>query len=85
MLGGLKGAGIEGSRLGAIALCYVGLESVIGEIGAGVGTGAVFSMVYRLPLNIARRSMVLGLITGCCLRGVGFIKTRSTWTPEHSR
>jgi len=45
MLGGLKGAGIEGSRLGAIALCYVGLESVIGEIGAGVGTGAVFSMV----------------------------------------
>ena len=41
---------MEGSRLGAIGLCYVGLESAIGwrelkEIGAGVGTGAVFSMV----------------------------------------
>jgi len=83
MLGGLKGAGLEGSRLGAIALCYVGLETAIGlrslkEIGAGVGTGAVFSIVYRLPLNIARRSMVLGLITGCCLRGVEYIKSGST-------
>lgn len=41
---------MDGSRLGVMALCYVGLESVIGwselkEIGAGVGTGAVFSMV----------------------------------------
>ena len=50
MLGGLKGAGMEGCRLGGIALCYVGLESAIGwselkEIGAGVGTGAVFSIV----------------------------------------
>lgn len=50
MLGGMKGAGMEGSRLCGIAVCYVGLESVIGcsglkEIGAGVGTGAVFSIV----------------------------------------
>ena len=50
MLGGLKGAGMDGIRLGAIGLCYVGLESAIvwgelKEIGAGVGTGAVFSMV----------------------------------------
>jgi len=53
MLGGLKGGVIEGSRLGAIALCYVGLESgverygwgSVKEIVAGVGTGCVFSMV----------------------------------------
>ena len=53
MLAGLKGAGIEGSRLGTIALCYVGLESVverygwndIKEIAAGIGTGAIFSGV----------------------------------------
>jgi hypothetical protein len=50
MLGGLKGAGVDGSRLMAMGLCYVGLESAIGcrelkEIGAGVGTGAVFSLV----------------------------------------
>ena len=50
MLGGMKGAGMEGSRLCGIALCYVGLERVIPwrtmkEIGAGVGTGAVFSLV----------------------------------------
>ena len=56
MLAGLKGAGIEGSRLGAIALCYVGLESVVDrygwrdakEIAAGMGTGAVFSAVCEL-------------------------------------
>jgi hypothetical protein len=50
MLGGLKGAGMDGGRLGAMALCYVGLETAIvwreaKEIGAGVGTGAVFSLV----------------------------------------
>lgn len=53
MLGGLKGAGIEGSRLGAIALCYVGIEAAVErcgwgelkEMAGGVGTGTVFSMV----------------------------------------
>lgn len=50
MLGGLKGAGIEGSRLGLIGLCYVGIESAVKwdevkSVVAGVGTAGVFSVV----------------------------------------
>lgn len=52
MLSGLRGGGYEGSRLGVIGMCYVGIENAVGgewkEICAGVGTGAVFSLVCEL-------------------------------------
>ncbi|KAF8164991.1 hypothetical protein B0H34DRAFT_647790 [Crassisporium funariophilum] len=78
MLGALKGAGIEASRLSVLALGYVGLEEGMErvgwgeakEVGAAVGTAAVFSAVYRLPMNLARRTVVVGLIAGGCMTGL---------------
>lgn len=53
MLGGLKGAGLEASRLGLVAFSYVGIEEGLQqlgwgeakEVGAAIGTAGFFSAV----------------------------------------
>ena len=58
LLGGLKGAGAEASKLGLVALGWVSLEEVIErvgwgqvkEIGAAMGTAGVFSVVCESHL-----------------------------------
>jgi len=54
MWGALKGGGIGGMKVGLVSLGYVGLESGIGrhapgwkEIGAGIGTATLFSVVCK--------------------------------------
>jgi hypothetical protein len=53
LLGGLKGAGAEGSKLAVVALGWVGIEEALErvgwgeakEVGAAVGTAGMFSAV----------------------------------------
>ncbi|KDQ64629.1 hypothetical protein JAAARDRAFT_52575 [Jaapia argillacea MUCL 33604] len=78
LLGGLKGAGIEGAKLSVITGGWVGIEEgcrrvgmeEFGEVGAGVGTAALFAGVYRLPWRAAGRAMVLGLMIGGIMKGL---------------
>jgi hypothetical protein len=56
MLGGLQQAGVDAMKLGASAVVWVGLEEGLeqaglgqgSEIGAGLGTGCVFSGICEL-------------------------------------
>jgi hypothetical protein len=53
MLGGLRGAGVDGMRLGLTAVAWVGLEEgmkrsgldEVREMGAGLGTGGLFAAI----------------------------------------
>ncbi|KAF9563707.1 hypothetical protein CPC08DRAFT_632407 [Agrocybe pediades] len=82
MLGGLKGAGRDASKMGAIALGYVTLEEGLGRlgwgsakyIGATVGTAVVFSVVARLPIHVARRTVGLGGIGGAVMTGLDYFR-----------
>ena len=60
-------------------MCFLWFVSDKAVIKGGVD---MESRLDRLPLNIARRSLGLGLITGCCLRGVEFIKRELHLTPK---
>lgn len=76
MLGAIKGAGADGIRLGLTAVGWVAVEQAmervglddVREVGAGVGTAAVFSAIYRLPWIAARQALFLGLLTGSTMR-----------------
>ncbi|KAI0068801.1 hypothetical protein BV25DRAFT_1791704 [Artomyces pyxidatus] len=84
MLAGLTEAGRDASKLGFTALGWVtfeeGLKRVglddVSEIGAGVGTAALFAGMYRLPLKSAYRTGVLGLVIGCTMRGIRWGRER---------
>ncbi|KAF8076148.1 hypothetical protein FPV67DRAFT_399857 [Lyophyllum atratum] len=76
LLGGLKGAGVEASKLTLIALGWVGIEEGLqrvgwghfSEIGAALGTAGMFSAVYRLPWKTTQRTLILGLIMGSSMK-----------------
>ncbi|TFK76140.1 hypothetical protein BDN72DRAFT_885594 [Pluteus cervinus] len=84
LLGGLKGAGLEASKLGLVASGYVGIEEGLErmgwgeakEVGAAVGTAGIFSAVYRLPWRMAGRTVVLGGIIGSTLKGLDWGRRR---------
>ncbi|KAI0304201.1 hypothetical protein BC826DRAFT_982015 [Russula brevipes] len=84
MLGGLSKAGTDAAKLGFTALAWVtfeeGLNQVgygdIGEIGAGMGTAAVFAGVYRLPWRTASRAGILGMLVGVSMRTIRWGKQR---------
>ncbi|KAF8232464.1 hypothetical protein L208DRAFT_1397449 [Tricholoma matsutake] len=76
LLGGLKSAGAEASKLGIMALGWVSIEEGLErmgwgqgkEVGAAVITSGIFSAVYRLPWQATRRTLILGLIIGSSLK-----------------
>lgn len=75
MLGGLKGAGREGLRLGSVAVGWVTLEELLKNkpfpmVGAGVGTCAIFATLYRLPLRTAGQVVLLGGLLGVSMEGM---------------
>ncbi|KAI9001114.1 hypothetical protein BD414DRAFT_473627 [Trametes punicea] len=76
LLGGLKGAGADATKLGLTAAGWViveegctrlGLDDVR-EVAAGLGTGMLFGAVYGLPWAAIRRTTGLGLLMGGTLR-----------------
>ncbi|KAF8528810.1 hypothetical protein BU17DRAFT_37334 [Hysterangium stoloniferum] len=80
ILGGLRGAGADGTRLGLTAVGWVGLEEgmrrtgldEVREIGAGIGTGGLFAVIYRLPWIATRQAVFLGFLTGLTMRAMRF-------------
>ncbi|KAF9485395.1 hypothetical protein BDN70DRAFT_771148, partial [Pholiota conissans] len=78
MLGALKGAGAEAGRLTALGLTYVGIEEGMERVGwgqgkhmgAAVGSAVVFATVYRLPVLMAQRAVVLGILVGGVMSGL---------------
>ncbi|OSC96822.1 hypothetical protein PYCCODRAFT_1339466, partial [Trametes coccinea BRFM310] len=86
LLGGLKGAGADATKLGLTAAGWVILEegcSRLGlddlrEVAAGLGTGALFGAVYGLPWAALRRTTGLGLLIGGTLRAL-------RWSKEYLR
>ncbi|KAF7789379.1 hypothetical protein EIP86_000323 [Pleurotus ostreatoroseus] len=84
MMGGLRQAGMDAGRLAAAAAVFVGVEEVaermggiVGEVGdvlAGIGTGAVFSMLYRLPRRQAGRMVAAGMMIGGLVSGLRWSK-----------
>ncbi|KAI0774170.1 hypothetical protein C8Q74DRAFT_1368674 [Fomes fomentarius] len=82
LLGGLKGAGADATKLGMTAAGWVALEEGctylglddVREVAAGLGTGVVFGAVYRLPWTAVRRTTVLGLLIGGVLRALRWSK-----------
>ncbi|KAG2339907.1 hypothetical protein BDR05DRAFT_938537 [Suillus weaverae] len=88
MAAGLLSGGKDGVKLGVTALVWVGIEDGLGrcgtpfddlkEVGAGVGTAGVFSVVYRLPWRTGSRALLLGTMIG---GGMGFLG----WAREYLR
>ncbi|CDO71317.1 hypothetical protein BN946_scf184908.g74 [Trametes cinnabarina] len=86
LLGGLKGAGADATKLGLTAAGWVMLEegcTRLGlddarEVAAGLGTGALFGAVYGLPWAAIRRTTGLGLLIGGTLRAL-------RWSKEYLR
>ncbi|KAI0320694.1 hypothetical protein OF83DRAFT_1052629 [Amylostereum chailletii] len=84
ILGGLRGAGADGGKLGFTALGWVTIEEgmrragwgEVSEVGAGLGTAAVFSAMYRLPAKAAYRTGLLGLLMGATMEGMGWAQER---------
>lgn len=78
MLGGLKGAALEGGRVGAVGVGWVGMEWVVErmgwgemkEIGAAIGTAVVYSVVYRVGWKTTKQIVVLGSLTGVAMKGL---------------
>ncbi|KAI9066754.1 hypothetical protein FKP32DRAFT_1609833 [Trametes sanguinea] len=86
LLGGLKGAGADATKLGLTAAGWVILEEGctrmglddVREVAAGLGTGALFGAVYGLPWAAIRRTTGLGLLIGGTLRAL-------RWSKEYLR
>ncbi|KAJ8585306.1 hypothetical protein M405DRAFT_414964 [Rhizopogon salebrosus TDB-379] len=88
MAAGLKSGGKDATKLGVTAFVWVGIEDVlercgppwvdVKELGAGVGTAGVFSIVYRLPWRTGSRALLLGSLIG---GGMGFLR----WAREYLR
>ncbi|KAI0832316.1 hypothetical protein BC628DRAFT_1309376 [Trametes gibbosa] len=82
LLGGLKGAGADATKLGLTAAGWVVLEegcSRLGlddgrEVAAGLGTGTLFGAVYGLPWKGIRRTAGLGVVIGGTLRALRWSK-----------
>ncbi|KAF9653405.1 hypothetical protein BDM02DRAFT_3087526 [Thelephora ganbajun] len=80
MLGGLVEGGREGLKLSVTAMGWVTIEESIrrfghgfeevAEVGAGVGTGALFGLVYRLGLRTTGQSILLGFLVGFGMAGL---------------
>ncbi|KAF7968880.1 hypothetical protein HWV62_18268 [Athelia sp. TMB] len=76
MLGGLLQGGKTALQLGSTAIAWVGAEEGFNrcgledfrEVGAGLVTSGVFSALYRLPWNVTRRTVALGLLVGGTMR-----------------
>ncbi|KAF5321833.1 hypothetical protein D9619_000973 [Psilocybe cf. subviscida] len=74
ILGGLKAGGAMGGLLGGLGLVYTGLEEGLGRagswwaegkhMGAGVGTALAFSGLWRLPMKMVGRNIMLGGVVG---------------------
>ncbi|KAI0327793.1 hypothetical protein GY45DRAFT_1256380 [Cubamyces sp. BRFM 1775] len=86
LLGGLKGAGADATKLGLTAAGWViveegctrlGLDDVR-EVAAGLGTGTLFGVVYGLPWAGIRRTTGLGVLIGGTLRAL-------RWSKEYLR
>lgn len=72
MLGGLKGAGREGLRLGSVAVGWVTLEELLKNkpfpmVGAGVGTCAIFATLCSF-LSVISFLCTLCTVCECDLR-----------------
>jgi len=84
MWGGLKEGGKDAVKLGVVGLAWASLEDGIAriggeevkEVGAGLGTAAMFSTVYRLPWITTRRALVLGTAIGCTMSGLRWGQSR---------
>ncbi|KAF8204936.1 hypothetical protein BJ912DRAFT_1052242 [Pholiota molesta] len=84
MLGALKGAGAEAGKLTALGVTYVGLEEGMERVGwgqgkhmgAAVGSAVLFATVYRLPVTMARRAVVLGVVMGGAMSGLEYVGKR---------
>ncbi|RDX55504.1 hypothetical protein OH76DRAFT_1338689 [Lentinus brumalis] len=82
LLGGLKAAGTDATKLGLTAAGWVALEEGsthlglddVREVAAGVGTGLLFGAMYRLPMSAVRRTTVLGFLIGGVLRALRWSK-----------
>ncbi|TFK27060.1 hypothetical protein FA15DRAFT_238027 [Coprinopsis marcescibilis] len=78
MLGALQGAAKESARIGGLSLVFVGLEEGIrragaetfAEVGAGLGTAAVFGGLFGRISDRAgwKRMVVLGIGMGAGLK-----------------
>ncbi|KAF8901722.1 hypothetical protein CPB84DRAFT_1679441 [Gymnopilus junonius] len=93
MLGALKGAGTEASRLTGLSLAYVGIEEGlqrtgwggVKEVGAGVGRRQCSRQcVDGLPRQMAMRAIGLGGIAGGVMTAVewGRERERPAGSPE---
>ncbi|KIL68340.1 hypothetical protein M378DRAFT_72193 [Amanita muscaria Koide BX008] len=84
MLGGLRGAGADGSRLGILGLGWVILEETLErvgwtetkEIGAAIGTACMFSALYRLSWKGTRQTVIVGVMVGGAVKGLGIARGR---------
>ncbi|KAI1795133.1 hypothetical protein LXA43DRAFT_970792 [Ganoderma leucocontextum] len=78
LLGGLKEAGVDATKLGLTAVAWVALEEGctslglddVREVAAGLGTGTLLGAVYRLPWTAVRRTTILGVVIGGVLRAL---------------
>ncbi|KAI0732985.1 hypothetical protein C8Q72DRAFT_755729, partial [Fomitopsis betulina] len=80
LMAGLKEAGRNAARLTAITGTFVavsegceymgGVWGEMKEMASCVGIAAAFSGVYRQPWREARRTLLLGVMTGVVLRGL---------------
>ncbi|KAL4265614.1 hypothetical protein AB1N83_000168 [Pleurotus pulmonarius] len=78
MLAGLKSGGWEAAKLAALGVGWVGIEEGVERAGlgdvreviAGVGTAAMFSGAYRLPMRAGQRAVIAGLMIGGTLAGL---------------
>ncbi|KAI0375535.1 hypothetical protein BV20DRAFT_959515 [Pilatotrama ljubarskyi] len=82
LLGGLKGAGADATKLVLTAAGWVIIEegcTRLGlddakEVAAGLGTGTLFGAVYGLPWKAIRRTAGLGVLIGGTLRALRWSK-----------
>ncbi|KAG9317242.1 hypothetical protein JVU11DRAFT_1435 [Chiua virens] len=86
MAAGLQEGGLNAVKLGLIALVWVGIEDGVErlgqpwaearELGAGVGTASVSSLVYRLSWRSSRQATYLGGVVG---GGMGLLRWARTY------
>ncbi|RPD67284.1 hypothetical protein L226DRAFT_608493, partial [Lentinus tigrinus ALCF2SS1-7] len=82
LLGGLKAAGADATKLGLTAAGWVAVEEGcthlglddVREVAAGLGTGMLFGAMYRMPMSAVRRTTVLGFLIGGVLRALRWSK-----------
>ncbi|KAJ3981538.1 hypothetical protein F5890DRAFT_1535106 [Lentinula detonsa] len=86
LLGGMKGAAKESGKLVAISVGWVGIEeglralgdpwNEVKEVGAGLGTAALFCGAYRLPLKTSKHTLLLGGLIGTVVKVLDSAKQR---------